>query len=78
MPVDSVKSGSSAETSAAVRWYRQPIVWFGALVFAALVAGIATTIVIAARYADEPLPVDSSRVLSTPLDRAPDRPEPPQ
>jgi hypothetical protein len=58
MRVGSVKSGSSAETSTeAGRWYRQPIVWLGGLVFAALLAGITLTVIVSTRFQDEPLPV---------------------
>ena len=70
MRVGSVKSGSSAETSTeAGRWYRQPIVWLGGLVFPGLLAGITLTIIVATRFQDEPLPVDKVRVLATPINR---------
>ena len=70
MRVGSVKSGSSAETSTeAGRWYRQPIVWLGGLVFAALLAGITLTVIVSTRFQDEPLPVGSVRVLATPINR---------
>jgi hypothetical protein len=39
------------------------------VVFAALVAGIAVTIVISLRFADEPLPVAERRLLATPINR---------
>jgi len=65
-----MKSGPIAETRAdAGRWYRQPVVWLGGLVFAALVTAMALTVVVASRFADEPLPVASDRVLATPIDR---------
>jgi len=65
-----MKSEPIAETRAGQgRWYRQPLVWFGGLVFAALVTGIAATIVVASRFADEPLPVAADRVLATPVTR---------
>jgi hypothetical protein len=66
-----VKSGSHIERSdAARRWHRQPIAWLGVLLAAASLAGIAATIVIASRSADERLPVADDRVLNVPIDRA--------
>ena len=71
MRVGSVKSGSNAETSTdAGRWYRQPLVWFGGLVFAALLTGTAVTVIVATRLGDQSLPAGNVRVLSTPIDRA--------
>ena len=71
MRVGSVKSGSNAETSTdAGRWYRQPLVWFGGLVFAALLAGTAVTVIVATRVGDQSLPAGNVRVLATPIDRA--------
>ena len=37
-------------------WYQQPVLWFGAAVFAALLAGCIWIIVVSARHADTPLP----------------------
>ena len=71
MRVGSVKSGSNAEASAAAgRWYRQPLVWLGGLIFAALLAGTAVTVIVAKPFADQALPVGTVRVLATPIDRA--------
>lgn len=65
----------------AARWYRQPVLWLAALVFALFVAASAATIVLAARHADEPLAVPGERVLKLPADRAaarrPDHPSAP-
>lgn len=36
-------------------WYQQPILWFGVVVFAALLAGCVWMIVVSARHADTPL-----------------------
>lgn len=36
-------------------WYQQPILWFGAAIFAALLAGCVWMIVVSARHADTPL-----------------------
>jgi hypothetical protein len=71
MRVGSVKSGSNAEASTvAGRWYRQPILWFGGLIFATLLAGTAVTVIVASRFADQALSVEHVRVLATPIDRA--------
>lgn len=37
-------------------WYRQPVVWLGALIFVASLAGCVWMIVLGARHADEPVP----------------------
>ncbi|MCC7330106.1 MAG: hypothetical protein IT484_08145 [Gammaproteobacteria bacterium] len=42
----------------AERWYRQPIIWLGALILTASLAGCLLLIVLGERYADEPLPVE--------------------
>ncbi|RAO76313.1 hypothetical protein CA260_11550 [Dyella jiangningensis] len=36
-------------------WYRQPIVWLGAMLFLASLAGCVWMIVLGARHADEPV-----------------------
>lgn len=40
------------------RWYRQPIIWLGIVIFAATLAGCILLIIYSMRYADEP--VDTS------------------
>ena len=74
MRVGSVKSGSIAEASTgAGHWYRQPLVWFGGLIFAGLLAGTIVTVIVATRVGDQTLPAGNVRVLATPIDRtAPD------
>lgn len=45
-----------AEASAqADAWYRQPVLWLGAVIFAASLAGCIWTIVLGSRHADLPL-----------------------
>jgi hypothetical protein len=41
--------------AAASSWYRQPVLWLGAVVFAASMAGCVWLIVVSSRYADVPL-----------------------
>ncbi len=60
---------------AADRWYRQPIVWLGAGIFAASVFGWLLIIVLGARHADEPLPV-GEQVFRVPLARPAPKPGP--
>jgi branched-subunit amino acid permease len=48
------------------RWYRLPIAWLGVAVFIASLAGCIGVIVLASRYADEPLPVEGERLLKVP------------
>ena len=48
------------------RWYRQPILWLGAVLFAASLAGCIWLIVVSQRYADEPVPNEDA-VFKVPL-----------
>lgn len=48
-------------------WYRQGIVWIGAAVFAASIAGCVWLIVVAERYDDPPLPIGGLQILKMPL-----------
>lgn len=52
-------------------WFRQPIVWVGAAVLAASIAGCVWLIVVAERYADPPLPTSGLQILKMPLSRTP-------
>lgn len=61
---------------AAGAWYRQPIVWVGAAVFAASIAGCVWLIVVAERYNDPPLPATGLQILKMPLTRPPGATEP--
>lgn len=64
-------SRSQGATSA---WYRQPIVWLGAAVFAFSLAGCAWIIVVSSVDADATLPVDGLTVLKVPLSRPDPKP----
>lgn len=50
-----------------VPWYRVPVVWLGALVFAASIAGCVWIFVVGTQYHDEPLPAWPHSVLGVPL-----------
>jgi hypothetical protein len=54
------------------RWYRLPIVWLGATIFFASIAGCIGMVVLASRYADEALPLGSDQLLKMPTARAPE------
>jgi hypothetical protein len=47
-------------------WHRQPILWLGAAVFLASLAGCAWIIVASARHADTPLPDAPHAVFGVP------------
>ncbi|MDR2213871.1 MAG: hypothetical protein LBE21_09640, partial [Pseudomonadales bacterium] len=42
------------------RWYHQPILWLGLVLFAASLAGCIWLIVLAERHADPPVPTDAA------------------
>jgi len=48
-------------------WYRQPVLWLGALLFAASLGGCALMIVLGARHADPPVPTAGGEVFKVPL-----------
>ncbi|MEO8346905.1 MAG: hypothetical protein ABI607_14535 [Betaproteobacteria bacterium] len=49
-------------------WYRVPVLWLGALVFVASLAGCLLTIVLALHGGDPPLAATGASVLRVPLD----------
>lgn len=53
-------------------WYRQPILWLGAVILFASLAGCISMVVLGMRYGDEPLPVSSERLLKIPAARSPE------
>jgi hypothetical protein len=58
-------------------WYRQSIVWLGAAVFAASIAGCIWLIVVAQRSADPALPDVGAQIMKVPVARpAPPPPSP--
>lgn len=54
------------------RWYRLPVVWLGAIIFFASLAGCISMVVLASRYPDEPLPLSSDQLLKMPAARNPE------
>lgn len=61
----------AAGSKARGQWYRQPIVWLAIALFAAIVAGCISMIVLGARHADEPLPGVGEQVFKVPVSRPP-------
>ena len=58
-------------TSARERWYSQPVVWLGAAILLALIAGYIVLIISASRYPDEPVPRSADVLLKVPVTREP-------
>jgi hypothetical protein len=54
-------------------WYRQPVLWLGALIFAASLAGCVWMVVLASRHADVPVETTAASVFNVPLARVPPR-----
>ena len=71
------RAADSRAPGGAGAWYRQPIVWVGAAVLGASIAGCAWLIVVAERYTDPPLPAAGLQILKMPLTRSPPAVEPP-
>lgn len=57
-------------------WYRQPVVWLGALIFVASLAGCVWMIALGARHADEPVPTGTTVFKVPTTTPAPPPPEP--
>jgi len=62
-----VGAAHASKRSAPARWYRQPVLWLGALLFAASIAGCIQLIIAASRYPDDALPAHEDRLLKMPL-----------
>jgi len=58
-----------ADPSAA--WFRQPIVWLGALILAATIVACIATVVLAWLHPDEPLPTGTTEVMKVPRGHPP-------
>lgn len=52
-------------------WFRQPVVWLGALILAASLAGCVAMLVLAWRHADAPVETGGGSVLKVPLRHSP-------
>jgi hypothetical protein len=58
--------------SVAGRWFRQPVLWLGALIFVASLLGCVVTIVLAWRYADTPFETTGAGVMKVPTEHRTD------
>ncbi len=72
------KPSPHTDVVAAGVWYRQPVLWFGMVLFAASLAGCVLMIVLGARHADESLPVAGGEVAHMPIARPSATADPPQ
>jgi hypothetical protein len=66
-PAPQIRSPLIASEGRTVAWYRLPILWLGALIFGASVAGCVLMILLGSRHADEPLPDAGMTLLKMPL-----------
>lgn len=57
-------------------WWRQPVLWLGAAILLASLAGCIVMLMLAARLADAPLPKAGAEVLRVPVARPAPGPEP--
>jgi len=53
-------------------WFRQPVVWLGALILGASIVGCVVVIVLASRFPDPPVDTHGDHAMNVPLQRAPD------
>jgi len=53
-------------TRGGAKWFRQPVVWLGALIFLASLVGCIATIVLAWRHADAPVETAGGSVMKVP------------
>lgn len=53
-------------------WFRQPVVWLGALILAASIVGCVVMIVLAFRFADALVSTGGSHAMNVPLQRSAD------
>lgn len=67
----------AARPARADAWYRQPILWLGAAILAASLAGCIWLIVVATQYADEPVGGAGDALLGVPV-AAPTAPAAPE
>jgi hypothetical protein len=69
MPNPTIMPSSVIESAKCRSWHRQPILWLGALIFAASLGGCIVMIILGHRYADESLPIEGAEILKMPLTR---------
>ena len=62
-----MKTSHDIGARTASAWYRQPVLWLGAFIFAASLAGCVWLIAVSVRYADTPLTTSSHAVFGVPV-----------
>lgn len=55
-----------AATAPAGAWYRQPLLWVGAVIFVGSLAGCVWMIALSAQFADAPVPTHQTGALGVP------------
>jgi hypothetical protein len=60
-------------STARERWCRLPVVWLGAAILLASIAGCIGLIISASRYPDEPVRLSGNELLRVPVTREPQR-----
>lgn len=66
--MDKSKQTESATRAADGAWYRQPVVWLGAAILVAALAGCIWTVVVAMRHPPQPIERPQQTLLGMPLD----------
>lgn len=56
------------------RWYHQPVMWLGAVIFIAVLAGCINMVVLASRFPDEPVTTSAEQLFKMPETRPADAP----
>jgi hypothetical protein len=65
-----------ASIAAGDAWWRQPVLWLGAAILLASLAGCIVMLMLAARHPDAPLPKAGVEILRVPVARPASGPEP--
>ena len=64
--LDRVRHGDVNTARGGARWFRQPVLWLGALIFLVSLVACLVTIVLAWRHADAPVETVGPRVMKVP------------
>ena len=67
--IGSPQRAERAPTGAGDAWWRQPVLWLGAAILLASLAGCIVMLMLAARHADAPMPKAGLEILRVPVAR---------
>jgi hypothetical protein len=67
--IGSPRHAERAPIAAGDAWWRQPVLWLGAAILLASLAGCIVMLMLAARHADAPLPKAGVEILRVPVAR---------